>query len=105
MQMQTQVRPQTYKNVCVDVCWYTICSLFHMKQDSLRSNVCTYYWITCTQQLDRIQMLQHTQFLILLNLYVALDMHIPSVFMWHFYHLVLGNISMCVHVKKARNLF
>lgn len=24
MQIQARVRPQTYKNVCVDICWYTI---------------------------------------------------------------------------------
>lgn len=34
---------------------------FHKKQDPPRKNVCEYYWITCTQQLDRIQMQQGTQ--------------------------------------------
>lgn len=38
MQMQTWVRPQTYKNVWVDVWWFVVChiAVLHMKQDSLR---------------------------------------------------------------------
>lgn len=37
MQIQTWVRPQTYKNVWIDVWWFVVCQLavLHMKQDSL----------------------------------------------------------------------
>lgn len=93
MQMQTWVRPQTYNNVSVDACWYTICwlVLFHMKK-GLSRGVCEHYWITCTQQLDRIQMQRCVHFSILC---FALDMQISSPLMQHWDHLP------CMHMHHG----